>query len=155
MNRPINIVLVSLNEKFCKSVGENLADSLEMFSANCEELIIYDMINPKEVIEKCGIEYFRKRERDVVRNCSEYEDNVLSVSYNLFKSYHELFNNSLIICIRLPKGKQDKVPNEIDYQNRDDFLSQNSHINISLEQKSIKKCNEFILKKMGEYYENC
>ena len=155
MNRPINIVLVSLNDKLCKSAGELLAESLEMFSANCEEMIIYDLINPKEVIEKCGIEYFKKREKAVIRNCSEYENTVFSINYSLLKSYQELFDHSVIIYIQLPKEKQDKVPNEIDFDVRDTFLADVCQIIVKMEQKSSKKCVEQILEKLGEYYENC
>lgn len=155
MDRPINIVIISLNDKFCKSVGVQLADSLEMFNANCEEMIVYDLINPKEVLQKCGIEYLKKRERAVVRNCSEYENTILSVSYDLFSSFGDVFKQSLIIYIKLPQGKQDKVPNEIDFSVRDRYLLEKSHLVIELEQKSIKKCKDLIIKKLGEFYENC
>ena len=132
-----------------------MAGNLDMFNANCEEMIIYDLINPKEVIAKCGLEYFKKREKGVVRNCSEYENTVLSVSYDLFKSYSDLFTNSLIVYIQLPQGKQDKVPSQIDYAARDKFLAQNSHITVSVEQKYVKKCVNLVITKIGEYYENC
>lgn len=155
MDRLINIALISLNEKFCISIGESFAESLDMFHVNCEEMIMYDLTSPKEVIEKCGLEYFKKRERSVVRNCSEYVNTVITVSYNLFKSYKELFKNSLVVYIQLPQEKCDKVPNEIDYQTRNEFAMANSQIVISLTQKSIKKCMELLHKKIGEYYENC
>jgi len=155
MDKSINIILVSLNDKFCKSVGIQLSDTLEMFSANCEELIIYDLINPKEVLQKCGIEYLRKREKAVVKNCSEYENTVITVSYDLFKSYSDLFNRSLKVYIKLPQGKQDKVPNSLDYVVRDELLTKNSDITVELEQKSNKKCIDLLLKKLGDYYENC
>ena len=155
MNTPINIVLVSLNDKFCKAVGQSLSETLDMFNANCEEMIIYDMANPKDVISKCGVEYFKKREFSVVRNCSEYHNTVLSIGFDHFKSYNDLFKNSLIIYIKLPSGKQDKVPNQINYEMRDQFFSEKAQILVDMPQKSLKKCVNLIISKLGEYYENC
>ncbi|MBO5395000.1 MAG: hypothetical protein J6A28_03750 [Clostridia bacterium] len=155
MERTRNIVLVSLNDKFCKSAGKNLADRLDMFSVDCEEMVEYNLINPKEVIEKCGLEYFKKKQRAAVRNCSEYENTVISISYDLYRAYQSLFEESLAIYIRLPHGKQDKVPSEIDFETRDAFLTNNAQILIELEQKQHKKCINMIIQKMGEYYENC
>lgn len=155
MERPINIVIVSLNDKFCKSAAQSIADSLDMFKADVKDLIVYDLINPQEVLEKCGIEYLKNRERGVVRNCSEYYDTVISINYDIFKPNIDFFQNSLVIYIKLPEGKQDKIPNKIDYKTRDEFLAENCNLLVELEQKSIKKCVEKTLQKLGEYYENC
>ena len=155
MKSAINIVIVSLNEKFCKSVATNLADSLEMYHADCEEMIVYNLGNPKEVLSKCGIEYYNKKTKGAVRNCSEYENTVISISYELFKTYQYLFENSLSIFIALPEGKEDKVPNKIDNQTRNQFLYRNCQIVVQMEQKSTKKCVEKVIQTLGEYYENC
>ena len=155
MNRPINIVLVSLNDKFCRSVASSLAERLDMFNADCHDMLVYDLIDPKAVIEKCGIEYFKKREKGVMENCSEYHNTVLTINFDLYKTHSNCFINSLVLFLRLPEGKQDKVPNSLDFELRDAFLAENSHIIVSMEQKSVKKCVDLIIKKMGEYYENC
>lgn len=155
MKNTINVVIVSLNDKFCKAVAISLADRLEMFNADCEEMVAYSLINPKEMIEKCGIEYFNKKQRAAVRNCSEYENTVLSISYDLYKSYQYLFENSLVVYLQLPEGKEDKVPNKIDRNERDGYLQNNSQIVAFMQQKSVKKCVNLIMQKMGEYYENC
>lgn len=155
MNKPINIVLVSLNDKFSRSVASSLASRLDMFNADCHDMLIYDLVNPKEMIEKCGIEYFKKREKGVMENCSEYHNTILTIPFELYKSYSNCFINSLVLFLRLPEGKQDKVPSELNFVARDAFLAENSHIIIAIEQKSVKKCVEKIINKMGEYYENC
>ena len=155
MKSAINIVMISLNEKFCKSVAKNIADSLEMYHADCEEMIVYNLGNPKEVLAKCGIEYYNKKIKGAVRNCSEYENTVISISYDLFKSYQYLFENSLAVFLELPEGREDKVTNKIDYKTRNEFLQQNSQIVVKMDQKSIKKCVDKVIQKLGEYYENC
>ena len=51
----INIVIVALNEKFSKNVASSLAEKLDMFVSDCHDLIVYDLVNPKEVLDKCGL----------------------------------------------------------------------------------------------------
>lgn len=47
----INILIVSLDDKFSKLVSGTLSSQLEMFNADCRDLIIYDLVNPKEILE--------------------------------------------------------------------------------------------------------
>ena len=155
MKSHINIILVSLNDKLAKSVARSLADSLDMLSADCHEMIVYNLTNPKEVVEKCGLEYYKKKEKGVVRNCSEYLDTVISIGYDLFKTYQHFFTNSLVVYLALPQGLEDKIPNELDFETRDSFLKENSQIVVGYGQKSAKQFLELTLKKLGEYYENC
>lgn len=155
MEKQINIVLVSLNDKLAKSVARSLADTLDMLSADCHEMLVYNLTNPKEVIDKCGLEYYKKRERGVIRNCSEYLDTVISISFDMFKAYQHFFSNSLVVYLALPQGLEDKIPNELDFETRDAFLKENSQIVVGYSQKSAKQFVELTLKKLGEYYENC
>ena len=79
----------------------------------------------------------------------------LMVSLDLYKNYQYLFENSLVLYIRLPEGMQDKVPSEIDFAHRDLFLNENSEIVVNLQQKAVKNCVNKICDKLGEYYEDC
>ena len=152
---PINIVVVALSEKFSKTIASSLSDKLDMFMVDCHDMITYDLIDPKEVLDKCGIEYFKKRERSVVRNCAEFFNTVVSINYELLKEYQELFTNSLIFYVKLPKDKIEQVPSFISYENRDDNLKKISKENmIDLDKRSITQAVSKILNKLGEYYEN-
>lgn len=155
-NAPINIVIVSLYDKFSQSVASNLATKLDMFMVDCHEMIVYDLIDPKDVLDKCGIEYFKKREKGVVKNCAEYYDTVISIKYDLLNEYHQLFENSLIVYIKLPQDKIKQVPNSISYENRDEKLKKIAKNNVvELEKRSTSIATEKIIKMIGEYYENC
>ena len=155
MKKPKNIVLISLNECFCKSVASELAGFLDMYVADCHDLLVYDLINPQDVLEKCGVDYLQNRERSVLESCSEYENTVLSINYDLFYQHNCLFANSLVVYLCLPQGQEDKVANKINYANRHDLLLEKADIVIELQNKSIKKTLEKIVKKLGELYENC
>ncbi len=152
---PINIVVVALNDKFSKGIASSLATKLDMFMVDCHEMIVYDLINPKDVLDKCGVEYFKKRERGVIRNCAEYYNTIISINYDLLKEYQELFSNSLIFYIKLPKDKINQAPNFVNYKNRDETLIKISNKNVvELDKRSSLKAVEKIMEKLGEFYEN-
>lgn len=153
---PINIVVVALSENFSKVVASSLSSKLDMFLVDCHEMIVYDLVNPKEVIEKCGLEYFKKREKSVLKNCSQFHDTVISISYELLKEYRELFSNSYIFYVKLPKDKIEQVPSNLAYESRDVNLKNVSKENIiELEKRSSVQAVNKIINRLGEYYENC
>lgn len=145
-----NILIVSLDEKFAKNVANSLSDVLDMYFADCKELIIYDLINPKEVIQKCGLDYFKKREKGVISNCASYENTVIAINYDLFKEYSELFMDSLIIYLELPKLGLKETPNKLAYQSRDEFLKGNSDIMLSFNRKTILSATKQIIDRLGD-----
>lgn len=150
-----NILIVSLNDNFSKKVASFLAEELDMLSADCHELIVYDLINPKEVLEKCGIEYFKKREKGVLKSCSQYENATISINFDLYYEYKNLFDKSLIFYINLPYEKLTKAPDIIDFENRNKFLQANCDSVIKIDKKSCNFAVKQIIEKMGEMYENC
>lgn len=146
----LNILIVSLDENFGKKVSSVLASKLDMFVADCKDLVVYDLINPKDVLDKCGIEYFKKREKGVLRNCAEYHNTVLSININLFKEYYSVFNNSLIIYLKLDEKKITTTINKISYENYNDFLEKNVDIVVPVINKSKEKATEKLMYKLGE-----
>lgn len=151
---PINIVIVSLSEKFAQSVSSSLSKKLDMLMVDCHEMIVYDLINPQEVIEKAGLEYFKKREKSVIKNCAEFLNTVISIGYNLFVEYKELFKNSLVFYIHIPKKTVDEVVNQIAFEDRNEKIKDFTNL-ICLEKRSSSEAVKKILEKMGEIYENC
>lgn len=155
-NGPINIVIVALNEKFCKAVATSLSTRLDMFTVDCRDMIAYDLIDPNNVLDMCGVEYFKKRERGVVKNCAGFYNTVISINYELLSEYQDFFENSIVFYIKLPKEKIDQGPNRVDYVYRDEVLTKISKGNtIKPNNKSILETTNKIINKLGEIYENC
>ena len=156
ISTPINIAIVSLNDKFSKTIASSLASELDMFMVDCHEMIVYDLINPKDVLDKCGIEYFKKREKGVVRNCAEFYNTIISINFDLIKEYQSLFVNTLIIYLKLPKEKIKQVPNSISYENRDETLMNivNNKV-VELDKRSSTQAVKKIMERLGDFYENC
>lgn len=151
----INIMIVSLNYNFSKSVCEQLAIKLDMQYTDCYDLIVYDLMSPKEVLEKCGIEYFKKREKSVLNQCVDYYNTVLTMNYELFKDNYKMFNKSLIFYLLLPEDKVDKVTTKIVYENRNTFFCSQCDSIIEMSDCQVDDAVNKIINKMGELYENC
>ncbi len=155
-NTPINIAIVSLSDKFSKTVASSLATKLDMFMVDCHEMIVYDLIDPKDVLQKCGVEYFKKRERGAIKNCAGFYNTVISVTYDIMKEYYELFSNSLIIYVKLPQERVSQAPNKLSYEHRDKTLATISGGRvIDLDKRSSLQAVEKIISKLGDFYENC
>ena len=147
---PINVIMVSLDEKFCKKVAKSLSDRLSMFFADCKEMVEYDLINPKEVLEKCGLEYFKKRERAVINNCSQYQNTVVSIDADVFLENTDLFDKSLIIYLRLDKTKVSLIVNRLSFEGYDEHLQDNADISLKLDNKITAETVKKIIRIMGE-----
>lgn len=144
-----NLVIVSLDDNFSKAVAQTLANQLDMFGCDVKELIIYDLINPEEILEKCGYEYLKKREKGVVRSSADYQNTVISVSFDLYKEYSEEFTMSLIIYLRLQKTSIRAITSKISYQSRDEFLKDKADIVLMLDRKSKISACKGIVEKLG------
>lgn len=135
INKVENIVLVSLADKFCKGVAVSLAKKLDMFNTDVKEMIVYDLINPKEVLEKCGIEYLKKRQRGVISSIKDYQSTVISIDFNMFKDNYDLFEKSLIIYLDLPIDLAEGTINSLDYNFRTQFLKKTADKVIALDNR--------------------
>lgn len=144
-----NLVIVSLDDNFSKAVAQTLANQLDMFGCDVKELIIYDLINPEEILEKCGYEYLKKREKGVVRSSADYQNTVISVSFDLYKEYSEEFTMSLIIYLQLQKTSIRTTASKIAYQSRDEFLKDKADIVLMLDRKSKNSACKGIVEKLG------
>ena len=94
-------------------------------------------------------EYYKKQEKTVIENCSQYRDTVVSLSFDLFKEYHALFSNSLIIYLELNKSSLSSSPSKIAFNSRDEFLNQSVDIKIELTKKSKLQAINQILNVLG------
>ncbi|MEG1499835.1 MAG: shikimate kinase [Clostridia bacterium] len=99
-----NILVVCLLRQFNSEVCAKVADLLDMFYVDAEDLIEYDLINCDDIIKTCGNEYFEKQEKKVIKSLSEYENSVISISYELLvsKENYKYFDaNSDIVYLQL------------------------------------------------------
>lgn len=149
-SKKFNILIVSLDNRFSKLVAATLAEKLDMFVVDCREMLVYDLSNRKEIIEKCGIEYLKTRETSVLEKCASFQNTVISINYDLFHEYSKLFINSVIIYLKLNNAKVKETTNKIAYQSRDQFISKNCDFSILLDKKSKINSVKMIIEKLSE-----
>ena len=143
-----NILLISLDDKFAKSVAVKLADALDMFIADTRELIEYDLVDSKTVLKTCGLEYLKKRERKTVDKISTYENTVITINIDIFKEYFEHFKNSIVIYLRRKQKQISKTVNKIGFDNYDEFLTEKSDLYINLEKSSVENAVKTLMQKI-------
>lgn len=149
----INIVLVCLDSQFNKLVSQEIAEKLDMFFADLESFIEYDLIDSKAILEKCGIEYLADREMKATQSFAKFENSVLTVDFDLFKANRSAFSHqSLIVYLRLGEkmiNKKESI-NIISFKARDQYLLNNSDLVVSLKSKAKGKAVKEIISSLQE-----
>lgn len=147
-----NILLVCLDGVFCKSISEELADKLDMFFADLQAYIEYDLLDSKAVLQTCGIDYFKEREFKATKNFAKFQNTVLTADYDLFKDNRKAFTTSLIVYLQLPKKfiSAEETINILSFENRDKYLAKESSLVLSLKSKNKNKALKDLLKKLEE-----
>ena len=139
MKLSTSILIVSLNKQIGKMLSLQLANSLNMHFADCKELIEYDLFDSGAILQKCGIEYLTKREKSVVRDIATYENSIIFVEYDIYKSNLELLNQiHPSIYLRCPKRKLEKTEaiNQIAFEERDLYLKNSCDLTVDVSSAS-------------------
>lgn len=148
-----NIILVCLDGNFGRLISEELSGKLDMFFADLKAYIEYDLLDSKEVLEVCGVEYFQKREYSAAKHFARFTSSILTVDFDLFKQNRSAFtNNSFIVYLKLPKKALDKneTTNIIAFDAHDIYLQKECDLTIELKNKTKSKSIKEIITKLGE-----
>ena len=99
-----NITIICLSDKYKKIVAKALADYLEMFYADMNDIMEYNLIN-SEMLLSAGQQYFDENEEKTIKTVSDYNDAILTLNLSTLNKNNNLEivkKNSLIIYVRLP-----------------------------------------------------
>lgn len=146
----INILLVSLDNQFCKNVSQKLAEQLQMHFTDCGDIVNYCIQEKDLILNKVGLDYLKKKEKQALKECSNFHDCVLSINYDYFKHNINFFANSVICYLKIENNKKLSAIEKINFFNSDKFLQENSHITIDLKKNDANKAVKSIIKNLGE-----
>lgn len=146
----INILLVSLDNQFCKSVSQKLAEQLQMHFTDCGDIVNYYVQEKDLILNNVGLDYLKKKEKQAIKECGNFHDCVLSINYDYFKHNINFFQNSIICYLKIENPKNLNVVDKINYENHDKFLQENSHLTIILKKNDVNKAVKGITKNLGE-----
>lgn len=84
-----NICVLSIDKRYCRTISKTLATSLNMYYADINELIVFDLQDVDEARKLCGFDYVQKLEVSKVKFVSTFEN-------TLFTLDSHMLNNALI-----------------------------------------------------------
>ena len=153
-----NVLLVGLVESDLKKIGLILAERLEFFYLNCEDMISYSLFDKIEMGKICGIEYQKEEERKVVLGLNSFERTIISMSYETFSNnFSAISSSNFIIYLRQTQSVYNRrIENlknsgiEMDYLNnyeisklvfnqRDNFLKKNCNLIVKYDISKLDK----------------
>lgn len=143
-----NIVIVGINRKVSRQVGEILTEQLGMHLLDTIELFEFDNIPRtfEDILKEQGVSYYRKKEQGIIGYASEFENTVIHIesgAVNKKANLHRLKEFALVVYLHIPAGKIK------DYLNNQEYVSKElkKFFNISLDsvsariEKLKKQCN--------------
>ncbi|MDD3232386.1 MAG: hypothetical protein PHO06_03450 [Clostridia bacterium] len=124
------IVIISLADEFGSKTSEIVASDLDMFFLKVDDYIDYNMFNSKEVLSRCGIEYFKKQETKFLNEALGFINTLYYISYDLFINNQNIFEKIdceyiyIALSLEQLKNLNEKTVaiNSIAFEDRDKFL---------------------------------
>jgi shikimate kinase len=139
-----NLCIIGLAKDFTDQLCKKLSARLDMFYANVEEFVDYNL-EAEEMKKICGIEYFKNKQINEIRKICRYENTMLNINYTLLndKVIFDIIKSSCVIIylqldlerINIEFRKEKRTPNEINiintmYNDRDFLCKSKAHITI-------------------------
>lgn len=162
-----NICIIGLATNFTKTISKLLSDKLEMFYADVNDLLNFDLLDIKEVEKVSGKDYILKQETSKVKTVSTYENTIITVSYNSLvqnENYEFFKPNTLIIYAKLTPIlyeqaiKQDKLTKNqriiatAVFSDRNKFCEKISNLTVELKSLNENEEVENLIASIKKYY---
>ncbi|MGN1200682.1 MAG: hypothetical protein ACI4R8_00255 [Candidatus Caccovivens sp.] len=147
------IVVVSLCDKFSKSVGESLSQTLGMIFCDTKELMEYELSDIKTLEKISSKEYLLNCEKKVIRHIASFENVVVSINYDYFvHNFESLKSGALAVFVKLPKNFVKENGNALDfieYSEHSKKLQDLTQITLDIRKADINYVCEKIIEKLG------
>lgn len=79
-----NLVVVSLIDSMTKQVASKLANDFDLYFADINDILEYNLFNAGDIEKNCGLEYLNKLKQKTIKEIGSYENTLISISNNLF-----------------------------------------------------------------------
>lgn len=162
-----NICIVGLLKNYTKKVAKRVADALEMFYADVEDLLTFDFIDIMKAENIVGKEYIERQETNKIKTLASYENTIITLNHqslNKEKNLNHIKNGAILVYLKISntnfkrKISQEGLTSQeksllIKLENeRDKLLCEYADVVVPIEGK-IDNVMKLILKKIEEYYE--
>ncbi|MGD9901173.1 MAG: shikimate kinase [Spirochaetales bacterium] len=143
-----NITLLMPLNNYKKKIIKLLANKLDMFYVDVEELLEFDIIDKDKAVLTAGQDYVNKLENKLVKTVSEYNNTIITLPYSLLNKtthFNRLKDNSIIIGVSFSQEDYFKL------LKKEKTLTENQ---IKLEKVVFNERNE-LMKNMSELFIEC
>jgi len=163
-----NVCLIGLAKNITDKIGKELAIKLDMFYANLEEIMEFELIDIHNVEIVCGKDYLAKKENSILKRICTYENTLVNIDYSMLNNNSTLEfvkDNCLIIYIRFDIDKYIKQLREENisfeekqiyselYPDRDYLCSNMADLVVLSEKEDEKEISDEIFNAILSYYE--
>lgn len=165
-----NLALICLLENYAKNISQILADKLEMFYVDVEDMVQFELGDAEHIVDTLGKtdgeKYINDCENRVVGNVTSFENTIICMNpTTMFSSdnFEKIANTCYIVYLQIsPKFFEqrckysgdyiDQELNNIAFTDRDKFYVDKSDIVLNCsayrEQKAVKK----LMKTINKYF---
>ncbi len=142
-----NLCFIGLAKKFTDNLCRKLSATFELFYANVEDLIEFELIDIAKMEEVCGKEYLLKEEHSVINRICTYDNTLINIDYknlNNESNLNTIKDRCLLIYFHLDKER---------------FKKEQEKEDLTLNQKVIENDlfddRDFICKNIADMTINC
>lgn len=160
-----NIAVVCLVNDYKKRVAKALADELEMFYADVNEIMEYNFIND-EMLEKAGQQYFDENESKTVKTIASYDNTIIVLNFSTMNKGNNLDilkKDCLIVYLKLDFEKFCELNryenqtslikiNETAFADRDAYLSSFADVIVQTNSSELPATLKDIMDSLDRYF---
>jgi len=162
-----NICVIGLSKAFTDDVCKQLSIRLDMFYANIQQILEYELIDAFKVENVCGKEYLIKEEISIIKRIASYDNTLINIDFANLNNETTLQNiqeTCLIIYLHLPKDRfykeQEKEGlsfsalqlNMDMFEDRDIICSKVSNVRVDCKDHNIDDLLDVIIEQIVWYY---
>jgi len=158
-----NIVFISLVEDFSKKLAEKISKDYDLYFADMNDILEYNLMNEKEIGNICGIDYLNSLKNKIVKSIASYENTMITLPYYLFINE----NNSKILkqygtvvflkfnkvdCENITNSDNESKVNNITFDEYSSLCESESDVCIHLDNLDFNDCYKKVKKTIDEYF---
>lgn len=101
-----NLCIIGLARDLLKDVAYQLSLKLDMFYADVNDLLQFELVNIDDVIDKCGAPYVAKLEGKKVKTVATFDNTVYTMEFATLNANMEekaIKENAILIFLDVPK----------------------------------------------------
>ena len=159
----LNICVVGLTKEFTDSVCVQVSSQLDLYYANVEKILEFELFDHENIEKLCGKEYLQREERSIIKRLCTYEDTLINLNY--FNLNHEdileyIKEHCLLIYLHVTKERgmeelsksKDNVFNEALFIDRDKICANEADIVIDCKEYSVDDISSITTNEIIKYF---